>query len=166
MSKTHWKALADSSEYLGKQHIDPDAGDLVVTIKKAGEQEVFNSKTKRKDVARVVEFVEDVRPMIFNATNCRTVEAIYGSGYVEDWAGKKIAIFIDPNVPNPSGGSPGGLRVRPFIPREDEAFCEDCGEPITRHGDYSVNKIVKLSRNKYGKALCWDCAQSRKEAGK
>ena len=33
MSKTHWKSLADTSQFLGKQHIDPD-NDLVVTIEK------------------------------------------------------------------------------------------------------------------------------------
>ena len=162
MSKTHWKSIADKSEYLGKQHIDPD-NDLVVTIKWVEAAETFNGR--KKETARIMYFEEpDVRPMILNSTNGNTIANLYGSPYREDWVGKRIALFVDPHVNNPSGGAPGGLRVRPYIPKEDRVICEDCGSVIEPHDNYSVNKIVTMSRSKYGAALCWSCAMARKEA--
>ena len=161
MSKTHWKAIADKSEFLGKQHIDPE-NDLVVTIKWVEAAETYNGH--KKETARVMYFEEpEVRPMILNATNGKTIANLYGSPYREDWVGKRIAIFVDPNVPNPSGGAPGGLRIRKYIPKEDRVYCENCGALIEAHENYSANKIVTMSRAKYGEALCWECAKARKD---
>lgn len=160
--KTHWKSIADKSEYLGKQHIDPD-NDLIVTIHSVEEAETFNGR--KRDVSRVMYFEEpDVRPMILNSTNGTTISNIYGTPYTQDWVGKKIAIYLDPNVPNPSGGPRGGLRIRPHVPKVDKAICANCGCAIEAHGNYSVNKIVTMSREKYGEPLCWECAAARKEA--
>lgn len=163
MSKTHWKSLADTSSFLGKQHIDPDK-DLVVTISEVEAKEVQNGRGG-KEIKRIMYFVEpEVRPMILNVTNGRTIEKLLGTPYTEEWSGKQIAIWVDPSVNNPSGNGNGGLRVRDYIPKVETAFCEDCGQEIKAHGNYSVNKIVMLSREKYGEALCWDCSSKRKEA--
>ena len=164
MSKTHWKAIADKSEYLGKQHIDPEQ-DLIATIETVEESETFNGR--KKETARVLYFVEpNIRPMILNSTNGGTISDIYGSPYVEDWRGKKIAIFLDPNVPNPSGGPRGGLRIRPYAPKDETAVCECCGQIIEPYDGYSVNKIVKRSRARWGESLCWDCSVARIESEK
>lgn len=164
MSKTHWKAIADKSEYLGKQHIDPE-NDLIVTIAAVEEAETFNGR--KREVSRVMYFAEpEVRPMILNSTNGNTISEIYGSPYREDWYGKRIAIFLDPNVPNPSGGPRGGLRIRPYIPTETRVICEECGREIKEHDGYSVNKIVTRSRARWGRALCWECSVSLMETEK
>ena len=163
MSKTHWKSLADTSSFLGKQHIDPD-NDLIVTIDEVEAKEVQNGRGG-KETKRIMYFKEsEIRPMILNVTNGKTIEKVVGSPYTEDWKGQKIAIFVDPTVNNPSGNGNGGLRVRDYAPKVETAFCEDCGQEIKPHGSYSVNKIVTLSREKYGEALCWDCSTKRKEA--
>ena len=164
MSKTHWKSLADTSQFLGKQHIDPD-NDLVVTIEKVEADKVKDARRNSEEQKRILYFVEpDVRPLILNSTNGGRIEKLLGTPYTEEWAGHKIALFLDKTVPNNFGGEPGGIRVREYLPKVEEAICSDCGKPISAHDKYSVNKIVELTKAKYGTALCWDCGQKRKEA--
>lgn len=164
MSKTHWKALADTSQYLGKQHFGPDEK-KDVTIESVEEQVVENHAKRTKDVKAIMFFVEkDVRPWIVNKTNRSKIAELLDSPYIEDWAGKRITLFVDPKVPNNFDPSnPGAVRVWPKLP-DGPVICEDCGSVIEARGDYSVNKIVTLTREKYGAALCWDCAKLRKEA--
>lgn len=164
MSKTHWKALADTSQYLGKQHFGPDEK-KDVTIESVEEQVVENHAKRTKDVKAIMYFAEaDVRPWIVNKTNRGKIAELLDSPYIEDWTGKKITLFVDPKVPNNFDPSnPGAVRVWSTLP-ETSVICENCGIVIEPHGDYSVNKIVTLSRSKYGASLCWDCAKARKEA--
>lgn len=163
MSKTHWKSLADTSQFLGKQHIDPD-NDLVVTIEKVEEDKVKDARRNSEEQKRILYFVEpDVRPFILNNTNGGRIEKLLGTPYTEEWVGHKIALFLDKTVPNNFGGEPGGIRVREYLPRIETAKCAACGKEITAHDKYSVNKIVELTKAKYGEALCWDCGQKRKE---
>lgn len=164
MSKTHWKSLADTSQYLGKQHINPDE-DLVATIEKVEANKVTDARRNSNEEKRILYFQEpEIRPLILNSTNGSRIEKLLGTPYTEEWAGHKIALFLDKTVPNNFGGEPGGIRVREYLPKVETAFCSDCGQEIKAHGNYSVNKIVTLSEGKYGEALCWDCGQKRKEA--
>lgn len=165
MSKTHWKALADTSQYLGKQHFGPDEK-KDVTIESVEEQTVENHAKRTKDVKAIMHFAEpDVRPWIVNKTNRGKIAELLDSPYIEDWTGKKITLWVDPKVPNNFDPSnPGAVRVWPTLPKEENVICENCGIIIEPHGDYSVNKIVTLSRTKYGATLCWECAKARKGA--
>lgn len=165
MSKTHWKSLADTSQFLGKQHFDPDEGDKIVTIERLEASTVKDARRNSSEEKRILYFVEpDVRPLILNSTNGNTIEKVLGTPFAEEWKGKKIALFVDKTVPNNFGGEPGGIRVRDYAPKVETAICEDCGRVIEERPNYSVNKIVTLSREKYGAVLCWDCSAKRKEA--
>lgn len=165
MSKTHWKALADTSQYLGKQHFGPDEK-KDVTIEGVEEQVVENHAKRTKEVKAIMHFVEpDVRPWIVNKTNRGKIAELLDSPYIEDWAGKRITLWVDPKVPNNfDPTNPGAVRVWPTLPKDEHVICENCGIVIEPHGNYSANKIVTMSRAKYGRALCWDCASARKEA--
>lgn len=166
MGKTHWKSLGDSSQYLGKQHFGPDE-DKVVTIEDLEEQVVENAKKKTKENKRILHFVEpDVRPLILNATNGKRIEKLFDSPYKEDWQGKRIILYVDLSVPNNfDSENPGGIRVRNYLPKVTEIYCEDCGQLVTEQNGYSVNKIVKRSQALFGKNYCWDCSIKHKEAG-
>ena len=41
-------------------------------------------------------------------------------------------------------------------------ICEDCGNVLTPHSDgkneYGVMQISEMTKKRYGKTLCWDCA--------
>ena len=145
--------------YLGSWDV-PDDGDLILTIDHAARDEVKNERGSERKLT--IHFVEDYKPMILNATNSKAISAAHGSSKVEDWAGKKIAIYT--TKVTAFGGTTDALRIRTTAPKVVEAICEDCGRTIVAHGDYSVNKIVTMSKAKYGASLCWDCSVKRKEA--
>ena len=138
----------------------PDGDDLILTIDHAARDDVKNERGSERKLT--IHFVEDYKPMILNATNSKAISEACGSTKVEKWAGQRIAIYTQKVTA--FGGTTDALRIRNYPPKETRAFCEDCGSEITSHGSYSVNKIVTLSKTKYGKALCWDCAQARKES--
>ena len=149
--------------YLGSWDI-PDGEDLILTIDQAHQDDVKNERGSEKKLT--IHFVEDYKPMILNATNSKAISAAYGSSKVEDWAGKKVAIYT--TKVTAFGGTTDALRIRDYPPKVTEAVCEQCGQVIkpVKHGgkDYTVNKIVQLSKGKYGKAMCWDCCTEAKEA--
>ena len=147
--------------YLGSWDV-PDDGDLILTIDHAARDEVKNERGSERKLT--IHFVEDYKPMILNATNSKAISAAHGSSKVEDWAGKKIAIYT--TKVTAFGGTTDALRIRTTAPKVTEAICSDCGRPVTAHGDYSVNKIVTMSEAKYGTTLCWDCSVKRKEEDK
>ena len=147
--------------YLGAWDV-PDDGDLILTIDKAQRDDVKNERgTERK---LTIHFVEDYKPMILNATNSKAISEACGSTKVEMWSGQKIAIYTQKVTA--FGGTTDALRIRNYPPKETKAYCDNCGSLIEPHGNYSVNKIVTMSKAKYGQCLCWDCASARKEADK
>ena len=160
MGKTHWKKF-NNPEFLGAYAVDPEE-DLIATIKSV-QQEQFTGTGGKKDEGIVIRFEEkDIKPMICNATNAKTISKVVGSPYIEDWAGHRIALYVA--EVSAFGETVDALRVRPYKPKVEKAICENCGVVIEPHGSFSVNKIVTMSKAKYGECLCWDCASARKEA--
>ena len=147
--------------YLGSWDV-PDGEDLVLTIDKAARDDVKNERGSERKLT--LHFVEDYKPMILNATNSKALSEAVGSTKVEDWSGKRVAIYT--TKVTAFGGTTDALRIRNYPPKETKAYCDNCGSLIEPHGSYSVNKIVTMSKAKYGQALCWECAQARKEADK
>ena len=158
------KLTGDYRKYMDKNFLGswdiPDGEDLILTIETVERNEVKNDRGSEQKLT--LHFAEDYKPLIMNATNCDRITKAYGSPKVEDWVGKRIALTTE-KVPA-FGSVKDAVRIRPYPPRETEAFCDECGQKIQRHGEYSVNKIVQLSRAKYGKRLCWDCSVKMKEA--
>lgn len=145
--------------YLGSWDV-PDDEDLILTIDRAARDDVKNERgTERK---LTIHFVEDYKPMILNATNSKAISEAVGSTKVETWAGKRIAIYT--TKVTAFGGTTDALRIRPFPPKEVDVLCEECGKKIQPIDGFSVNKIVLLNKDRYGKALCVDCAKKMKEA--
>jgi len=158
------RLTGDYRKYMDKNFLGawdiPEGDDLVLTISDVEQNEVKNERGSERKLT--IHFAEDYKPLIMNATNCDRITKAYGSPKVEDWVGKRIALTTE-KVPA-FGSVKDAVRIRPYPPRETEAFCDECGQKIERHGDYSVNKIVQLSKAKYGKCLCWDCSMKAKEA--
>lgn len=139
----------------------PDDGDLILTIDHAEQNDVKNERGSERKLT--LHFRErDYKPMILNTTNAKAIAKAYGTHKVEMWEGKKVAIYTAKVTA--FGGTTDALRIREYQPKDDTAFCEECGQEIKRHGDYSVNKIVTMTEAKYGRKLCWDCAKKAKES--
>lgn len=143
--------------YLGHWDV-PDGGDLVLTIDKVYAEEVKNQRGS--EVKPVIYFMEDVKPMVCNATNNNAITALYGKRTKSNsWHGKKIALYEAHESKSQDGLA---LRVRNYKPISKT--CADCGAEIRAHGDFTAEQIVALGEDKYGMALCWECAAKRKGA--
>jgi len=99
------------SKYLRKEDIEEDK---VVTIK--GVRQDNLAKDGMPDEMRwVIGFQEFAKPMVLNITSIRVLEAAFGDE-TDDWKGKKVTLYVDPNV-SFQGRVVGGLRLRPMKPK-------------------------------------------------
>lgn len=153
MPKTHWKKLTNP-DYLGAYALE-DGKDVVLTINHVRE-EVVTGTGGKKDNCAVCHFAENVKPMILNATNMKTITSLLGTPYIEDWSGKKIQIGVE--KVKYAGDLVDTLRVRKFLPAVKAFKCESCGKNIMARGNMDAAGMAKYTKQKYGKALCADCA--------
>lgn len=165
MNKTHWKKLSNP-DYLGAYALEPGK-DLIVTIQSVGEEHVTGTDGKKEDCI-VAHFAEaDVKPMILNATNCKTISKIYGTPYIEEWRGCVIQLYVA--EVQAFGDTVEALRVRKYKPNikvSEKPVCADCGAEIKGYGKYDAQYIAERNQQKYGKPLCVECAQKRTEREK
>jgi len=91
MKKTHWKKL-DNPNYLGAYSLlDGETKELTVTIEKVVVEKV---KSQRGEEDCKVAYIKGQKPMILNVTNCRIIEDIYGTPYIQDWIGKQVTLYV------------------------------------------------------------------------
>ena len=160
------KLTGDFRKYMDKSFLGswdvPDGSDLVLTIDHVARDDVQNERGSEKKLT--IHFREkDYKPMIVNTTNAKAISTAYKSTKVEDWENKKIGIYKA--TISAFGQTTECLRVRDYPPKTDELYCEECGELITDHGKYKAKVIANNTLSKFGKYLCWNCAeQMRAEA--
>lgn len=142
--------------YLGHWDV-PEGGDLVLTIDRIYEEEVRNQHgSENKPVMYFRE--PDTKPMIVNKVNNDTITKVHGKRTkTNTWAGKKIALY---EAKEPKSQDGLALRVREYIPKSDELYCEVCGELITDHDKYKAKAIANNALTKFGKYMCFDCAHA------
>ena len=56
-------------------------------------------------------FAESDKPLVLNSTNIQLCQNIFGSDDTDNWIGKRIVLYTDPNV-SFQGKLVGGIRVR------------------------------------------------------
>lgn len=84
-----------------------------VTLQRGKEnKDVLSFKEER------VPGVLQVRPLIVNSTNRKTLRKLFGDAKASTLVGKQIQLFVDHNVRDPQdGGMTDGIRIRPYKPR-------------------------------------------------
>jgi hypothetical protein len=157
---THWKKL-QNPDYLGAYALNPGE-DLIVTIKSVA-NEVVTGTDGKKETCSVMHFVENIKPMILNATNSKTITKLLKTPYIEEWSGRKIQLYVEQGV-KAFGDIVDALRVRPFLPVEKELICADCGRKIEGFGKTSAEVVAKHTLAKYGRMLCSECATNAAQA--
>lgn len=141
----HWRDNMDMP-YLRAEHLKPKEK-RVLTIKEVRKELMPKLPGKHDDGdehQNVAYFVEDVLPMVLNVTNCQTIEELYGTGNVLDWAGKRIQIFATKT--KIAGKLVPCLRVDKVIPTSNEVtyVCCVCGKPMRKDAyDMSVAQLGK-----------------------
>ena len=89
-----WKKHVDFN-YLAGEDLMDDV--LTLTIKEVVKESAFNTRAKKnKDVA-VLRFNEVSKGIILNLTNSRTITRILKTDKVDDWVGKKINFYGQPD---------------------------------------------------------------------
>jgi len=155
------------SEYLGAEDIEPGT-EPIVTIAALYYGEVTLQRGKEKK--DIIVFAEEsvpgirvVRPMIVNATNRKNLRKAYKNVSADALVGKKIQLYIDHNVRDPSTGERiDGIRIRPKVPvapRTEPIICEGCGKPIQSYERYTPEDIAQINKNRFGRALCVECGK-------
>ena len=161
------------SEYLGAEDIDPGT-EPVLTIDAIYNGMVTLQRGKEnKDVItfkeQSVPGIKNVRPLIVNATNRKTLRKIYKSVTVDALVGKRIQLYIDHNVRDPTTGDKiDGIRIHQKIPsgqsvQEETISCEVCGKPIAAAFGMSAHDLAAYCKKKTGKTMCADCANKHAE---
>jgi hypothetical protein len=90
-NKTHWKKLTNP-DYLGAYDFQPNE-ERTVTIKEVKRQTVTGMDGKKEECT-VAYFKENYKPMILNATNCKTITKVLKTPYIQDWGNNQVIIVV------------------------------------------------------------------------
>ena len=164
------EGLARDADYMGAIDID-DGAEPILTIQHLYNGEITLSKGKEKK--KVITFVEErvpgireVRPLVLNRTNWKTLKKLFGTMNAATLEGKKIQLYLQPGIRNPGTGEKGsGIRIREKIPtgaKYEPPKCAMCGKVITGLQNYTAEQIAATNKQRYGKPLCVECGKKLK----
>ena len=112
-NKTHYRKVF-KSDHLGCADIEDlteSGSDLIFTIKRVAQE--YQAKVAGKKIdANIAYFNEQIKPLVLNATNSKTLRGLTGSVFVEDWSNITVQLYADPNV-RMKGETVGGVRISP-----------------------------------------------------
>lgn len=113
MNKTHYRKVF-KSDHLSTADLEDflESGKpLIFTIKQVRQEQ--NAKVAgRKINANIAYFQENIKPLVLNATNSKTMKNLTCSSFVEDWCNVTVELFIDPTA-SLKGEIVGGVRISP-----------------------------------------------------
>lgn len=95
------------SSYLKQADVDSD---YIVTVKKLEQKNVARDD-ETPEMKWLVHFAEFDKPMVLNGTNIQLMAKACHSDDTDDWMGKEVIVYTDPNV-SFGGKVTGGLRIR------------------------------------------------------
>ena len=95
------------SKFLKKEDVDPPR---LFTIRGLNSQNVAKEGAD-PEMKWTMQLEEADKPFVLNSTNLQMIANICGSDDSDDWPGKQIVLYNDPNV-SFGGKLTGGIRVR------------------------------------------------------
>lgn len=114
--KTHYRKAFDSPYLSSADLVEPTT--LTVTRVTL---EIDRTK-KTKELFNTAHFAqkelrpgEKLKPMILNATNSKTMKALTGSAYIEDWRDVQITVYVEHGIKF-GRENVDGLRISPKAP--------------------------------------------------
>lgn len=155
---THWKKL-ENPDYLGAYAFG-QGEDMIVTVR-GFERRMVTGADAHREEKTVLLFDENVKPLVLNVTNAKRISKMFRTSYIEQWIGRRIQLYVDPNV-KAFGEICEGVRVRPDPPREEALICFDCKRPIEAYGRTSPRALALHTQKNYGRMLCAECAERAK----
>lgn len=109
------------SKYLKQSDVEDE---VIVTIAKIGKGNIAKENDE-PEYKWMIKFNEFKKPMVLNSTNIKRLARACGSEDSDDWAGKQVVLYVDPDVEF-AGNVVGGLRIKavrqePAEPRRQAA---------------------------------------------
>ena len=95
------------SKYLKQSDVQDDTP---VTIAKVGKANVAREGDE-PEYKWLIRFNEFSKPMVLNSTNIKRLARSCNSDDTDEWIGKKVVLYVDPDVEF-GGNVVGGLRIR------------------------------------------------------
>lgn len=120
----HWKSMMDEKDFLFE--FDLQGRDIIVTIDRVTAGEIAGEQG-RKTKKPIASFVGKKKKLALNATNCKTIAALYGND-TASWSGKAITLY--PTTTTFGGQTVPCIRVRPTAP-----------SATARHGSDEPDKV-------------------------
>lgn len=133
-TRTHWKNLFDY-KYLGAQDFEEDK-DLILTVKEFYAEEVESERGKEDCI--ICSFEEEVKPMVINKLNFKSLSKVYKTTYAEDFIGQKIQLFIKKNQ-RIFGKLLDVIRIREVKPKKQK-------KPVLKKTEL-VNAVNELNKS-------------------
>lgn len=107
--------MAKISEMLPSSYLkqsDFNESGLIVTISHLEHKNVAPPESPEEN-KWVLHFTEFDKGMVLNPTNIQACAKACGSDDTDDWIGKEVIVYVDPNV-SYAGKTTGGLRIKRF----------------------------------------------------
>lgn len=89
MELTHWKKLTNPN-YIGAYSLQPGE-ERTVEISKVVREKVKGDGGKEEECT--VAYLTGEKPFILNSTNCKTLTRVFGTPFIEQWAGQRCTIY-------------------------------------------------------------------------
>ena len=159
---THWKLLTNPN-YIGAyafQQGEEKTGTIDYV-----KQEMVTGPEGKSEECIVCHFKEaSLKPLILNKENCKTITKLYNTPYIENWAGKKITMFV--KQVKAFGDVVDAVRIRSKASSDKvkEIKCESCGKVIKGMGQYGPEFVANKNKERYGKCLCIECGKKAQAA--
>jgi len=134
--KSDHLGVADLEEYLEQ------GSPLIFTISHVRQE--MNAKVAGKKInANIAYFEENIKPLVLNATNSKTMSKLVGSCFVENWQNVNVQLYIDRDA-RLMGEVVGGVRVSPKVIRaqkpevcpNNQKMWENAKKAFTRDGNF------------------------------
>lgn len=153
--------MGKNPNYLGSWDLEELTNrEVTLTIDKIVDEEVVTNG--QKEVCTVAHWTDrKFKPMILNVTNKKRICKLYKTKDTEKLKGKAVIIGIE--KVKAFGDVHDALRIKPRIPQvktESAPKCENCGKDIVAFGKMNAEQVVAYRKDKYGKALCNECAKA------
>ena len=88
-----------------------DVPDPVIVTVQGVKQVNMSKEDEAPELKWAIKFVEIDKPMVLNTTNIHVAAKVFQSDNTDEWRGKEIILYTDPNV-SFGGQVVGGLRFR------------------------------------------------------
>ena len=159
--------MGKNPNYLGSWDLDEMPNrEVTRTVEKIVDEKVIaNGQAENCTVCHWTD--KAFKPMILNVTNKKRICRLYKTKDTEKLKGK--AVTIQTERVKAFGDIYDALRIKPVIPPSANAIlpkCEQCGKNINATVKMTPEQVAAYTKNKYGKALCSDCATAAAEGAK